>query len=69
LFETAGYRADLSGALTSCVGGRAPGVQLLGLVLLGRFQKIVSLHEKKPGALSITDRPRFLQVLLGFAPQ
>lgn len=39
----------------------APGAQLPRLGLLGVFEVIVGLHEKKPGTLPIADRVRLLQ--------
>ena len=39
----------------------APGAQLPRLGLLGVFEVIVGLHEKKPGTLPIADRVRLPQ--------
>ena len=64
------FRSMVNGGAYVAKSIIAFGVSLiLGLCLFGRFKKVVRLHEKQPGALSVADRPRFFQVFLGFAPQ
>ena len=44
-----------------------PGIQLLGLGLLGAFETIVGLDEEKPGALLVAHRACLIQILFRFA--